>query len=110
LHGSHTGAELDLADREGVPGVQSTVHIRESHASKPLGLFLTELGGGDGVQWHFCGGGSIGLENAILLPFLLVFLFDCDQRITFLCLNNGQYLTKIVEIFVLGLHIRLSAP
>jgi hypothetical protein len=66
--------------------MQGAVHVGVGHASEELGLLLTQLGGGDGVEGDLVGRGSIGLEDTVLLPFLLILLFDSNQRVSLLSL------------------------
>jgi hypothetical protein len=86
LHACNTSGEFNLADRERVTSVKSSVHVRVGHASKELGLLLPKFGGGNGVERHLIRGGCISFEDFVVLPFLLIFLLECDQSVSLLSL------------------------
>lgn len=64
--------------------MEGAVHVGIGHSTEEFGLLLSQLSGRDGVEGHFGCRWGIRLENAILLPFLLVLLLDDDQGIALL--------------------------
>jgi hypothetical protein len=88
LHAGNAGSELDLTDGERVASVQSSVHVGVGHASKELGLLLTELGGGHGMEGHLADAGRVGFEDMLLLPDLLVLLLNGDEGVSLLSLDT----------------------
>lgn len=88
LHAGNTSSEFDLADGERVTSVQSSVHVRVGHTSEELGLLLTELGGGNGVEGHLAGAGRVGFEDMLFLPDLLVLLLNGNEGVSLLSLET----------------------
>jgi hypothetical protein len=72
--------------------MESTVHIRIGHSTEELGILRTELRGGHAALRNLREGGSINLENLVLLPLRLIFLLDSDKGISFLGLYCGIHI------------------
>lgn len=67
-------------------GMQSSIHVRVGHASKELGVVLTDdIGIGGGVLFD---GGGVGLEGVPLGPVLLVLLLDRNESVALLGLRG----------------------
>ena len=82
LHAGEAGVVLDLGEAEGVAGVEAAVHVGVGDGAEELGVLFAQLIGGDGVEGVLLGGGGIDLEDALVLPFLLVLLLDLDEGVS----------------------------
>lgn len=85
LHPRIPGLEFDLTHRKSVTGMESAIHIRESHHPKELRMVLTEDLPVHG--WIFLERRGVSFEKTLLGPLSLVFLFDSDEGIPFLGLS-----------------------
>lgn len=70
--------------------VEDTVHVGVCHGAHELGIFLAELSSCYRVVWHVLERGGILLEDLVLLPFLLVFLFNSNECVSFFGLLNYE--------------------
>lgn len=84
LHAREASCELDFANAEGVTCMESTIHVWVGHSAEELGVLCSKLGGGHRVEGYLDGGGGVGLEDSILLPFCLIFLLYSYKSISFL--------------------------
>ena len=57
-------------------------HVGISHGGELFGLLLAELCRSDGVEGNILESRSVGLEDVVLLPLLLVLLLGSDESIT----------------------------
>lgn len=65
-----------------------------------FGLLLAELGRSDGVERNILESRSIGLEDVVLLPLLLVLLLGSNEGVTLVRLRNvSSVLSKICRGF-----------
>ena len=84
LHAFVSRHELNLGERKGVPKMKRSVHVRICHTCKELWVLLPQFS-----HCHICfWRRAIQFPNLLLLPYLLIFPFDCNGRIAFLCLYN----------------------
>lgn len=59
--------------------MEGSVHVGKGKVAEPLGKLFLDLGGRETLGLLESGG--IGFEDALVLPPLLVFLFEFDQSI-----------------------------
>ena len=57
-------------------------HVGISHGGELFGLLLAELCRSDGVEGNILESRSVGLEDVVLLPLLLVLLLRCNESVT----------------------------
>jgi hypothetical protein len=62
--------------------VETTVHVGVRNRAVEFGVLLAQLGGRDGVKRDLGYRGSIGLEDPVFFPFLLVLLLNRDEGIS----------------------------
>ena len=83
LHSLISSHELNFGKGKGMTKMERSVHVGICHASEEFGVFLSHFFGCDiCFRWR-----TIGFPNFLVFPDLLVFLFDCDRGIAFLCLS-----------------------
>lgn len=71
-------------------------HVGVSHGGELFGLLLAELGRSDRVERNILESRSIGLEDVVLLPLLLVLLLGSNEGVTLVRLRNvSSVLSKI---------------
>jgi hypothetical protein len=63
--------------------------------SKELGIFLMEFIWGRRLKWLLLKAGRIGLENAILLPLLLILLFASRESVPLFSIFQLQSLLPV---------------
>ena len=84
MHPGKASVELDLADREAVPGMKCTIHVWKGHRTVELWVLGSKVGRGYSDKGLFFGGGGIGLKDAIFSPSRLVLFLYRNQSITLL--------------------------
>ena len=71
-------------------------HVGVGHGGELFGLLLTKLCRGDGVEGNILESRSVGLEDVVLLPLLLVLLLGSNESITLVGLRiHSSVLSKI---------------
>ena len=91
-HALVSSSKLDFRDGESMAEMQRTVHVGVGKVSEPLWVFLLDLFWGETTELVLRGSG--GLEETLLPPPSLVFLFQGLQVVSFSCLHANECLTR----------------
>ena len=78
-HALESRRELDFGDSEGVSQVERSIHVGEGEVAKPLGIFFAGLRRCHTL--HLLRRRCVNLEDALLLPSLLVFCLEGLQEV-----------------------------
>lgn len=88
-HPLKSTSKLNLANRERMPQMQGSVHVRVRESSQPFRLLCSDFGRGkstvlsfDVVEVGGCRGGGISVEEVLGLPRGLSFAFELDEEVT----------------------------
>lgn len=75
-----SSCKLDFGDRESMPKVQRSVHVRVWERSKPLRILFAYLRRRQlcRLLWRRC----LYFEETLFLPASLIFLFEVNQKIS----------------------------